>query len=91
MKFGKLLSVLSIQALVKLIVVGTTLIGTVGITLGVMMAVVTVATIFNLRVEYKPITALVALAALVVLTIVNVVFNRRNKPVKDDLEAVPGN
>jgi hypothetical protein len=91
MKFGKLLSVLIIQALTKLIVVGTTLIGTAGITLGVMMAVVTVATIFNLRVEYKPITALVALTALVVLTIVNVVFNRRNKPVKDDLEAVPGN
>ncbi|GHT59550.1 hypothetical protein FACS1894109_15700 [Spirochaetia bacterium] len=91
MRFGKLLNVLIIQVLARLMVVGTTLIGTAGITLGVMMAVVTVVTIFNLRVEYKPITALVALAALVVLTIVNVVFNRRNRPVKDDLEAVPGN
>jgi hypothetical protein len=76
MKLKRTFELLAIKAVGNLIWAGTTVLATVGITLVIMMVMVTVGTVFGLSLPYKSITALVALAALVVLIVLSVKYQK---------------
>jgi hypothetical protein len=79
MKRKEIFKLLAIKAIGNGIFAGTIVLAALGITLLVMMVMVTIGTVFALALPYKPIAALVAITALVVLTVFSTTFVVRAK------------
>ena len=74
MKLKRLLDIFIVWLLSKLFVAGTTVLAAMRITLVVMMAVVTVATVFAVLLPYKVIAVMVGIAALAAMCVVECSF-----------------
>ena len=79
MKLKKMVRLAVLQIVSRSITVGVTLVAAAVVTLGIMCALVTIATVFELRLPYRVIAGMVALVALALITGSDTIRKRNEK------------